>query len=156
MNAVSASAGIGVSGWVACRFDDLTLLFSRDDVAEQITAADLEIARGGGLEVGWLLWEDSRWPAYRLDRDLRPVDWEFDGSKTVMPVCANGQARGIVCDQVRSFDHPGAVVVHPLPGCLRRDGSPLAGLGLYETLRVGAVVEAETLIRFLNATVPGA
>ena len=69
----------------------------------------------------------------------------------MLPVCANAWARGIVCDQIRVFDHPVAVSLHPIPGCLRQGPSPIIALGLYETLRIGLVVRGDSMIRHLDA-----
>ena len=80
---------------------------------------------------------------------------EVDSGAVVLPVCANGQARGIVCDQIRRFDRPVAVSLHPLPGCLRERPSPVIALGLYETLRVGLVVRGDGMIRHLDAALKG-
>ena len=93
---------------------------------------------------------DELWPAYRLDNELAPVRWEATPTAVVLPVCANGQARGIVCDQIRTFDHPVAVSLHAVPGCLRERRSPVIALGLYETLRVGLVIRGDGMIRHLD------
>ena len=73
----------------------------------------------------------------------------------ILPVYADGQARGIVCDQIRTFDHPVAVSLHPIPGCLRHRPSPVIALGLYETLRVGLVVRGDSIIRHLDSVLGG-
>jgi hypothetical protein len=150
MSAASTSVGGVVSGWIACAFDDITLLIPMEDAGARIDADELEPA-SGKLQLGLLRWQDLQWPAYRLDRELAPVPFEPNASTVVLPVCANGEARGIVCDQIRSFDHPVAVTLHPVPGCLRERPSPVIALGLYETLRVGLVVRGDSLIRHLDA-----
>ena len=150
MSTLSPAVGGVVSGWIACSFDDVTLLIPMEDAGAR-TDADELVPAAEGLELGRLRWQDELWPAYRLDRELTPVAWELDPATVVLPVCANGQARGIVCDQIRSFDHPVAVSLHPVPGCLRERPSPVIALGLYETLRVGLVVRGDSLIRHLDA-----
>jgi hypothetical protein len=150
MNAASAVVGGVVSGWIACGFDEITLLIPMEDAGARIDADELDPA-SGHLQLGLLRWQDDHWPAYRLDRELRPVQWQTNASTVVLPVCSNGQARGIVCDQIRVFDHPVAVSLHPVPGCLRERPSPVIALGLYETLRVGLVVRGDSLIRHLDA-----
>jgi hypothetical protein len=142
--------GGSVTGWLACTFDDLTLLIPTDDAGTQ-SDADRLAAAVQGPELGMFLWQGELWPAYRLDRELRPVVWEMGSTTVVQPVCANGQARGIVCDQIRRFDRPEAVNLHPVPGCLRGRPSPVIALGLYETLRVGLVVRGDGMIRHLDA-----
>lgn len=144
------AASTGTSGWVACSFDDVTLLIPSSDVGERVAGDEIEVSNGDGLEVGWLTLDDGRWPVYRLDRDLMPVVWDQKATATVVPIIANRKARGILCDLVRVFNHADAVTVHPMPGCLQREGSPIAGLGLYETLRVGAVVHGEDFLRYLD------
>jgi hypothetical protein len=121
-----------------------------EDAGARADIEDLEPAPQG-LALGMLRWQDALWPAYRLNRELTPVAWEPKPATVVLPVCANGQARGIVCDQIRSFDHPVAVSLHPVPGCLRDRPSPVIALGLYETLRVGLVVRGDSVIRHLDA-----
>ena len=143
-----------VSGWIACSFDDLTLLIPMEDAGARSDASEL-IATAEGLELGMFRWQDELWPAYRLDRELRPVAWEANSTTVVLPVCADGQARGIVCDQIRSFDHPVAVSLHAIPGCLREGPSPVIALGLYETLRVGLVVRGDNMIRHLDTALKG-
>jgi len=155
MSATSAVVGGVVSGWIACSFDDVTLLIPMEDAGTRTEADDLMPSTAGGLELGLLRWQDELWPAYRLDRELAPVLWELGSTQPVLPVCANGQARGIVCDQIRSFDHPIAVSLHPISGCLRERPSPIIALGLYETLRVGLVVRGDSLIRHLDVALVG-
>ncbi len=150
MNAASPVAGNVVSGWIACNFDDITLLIPTEDAGARVDADEL-VPTAEGLALGMLRWQDALWPAYRLDRELVPVAWQMSPTTVVLPVCANGQARGIVCDQVRSFDHPVAVSLYPVPGCLRERPTPVIALGLYETLRVGLVVRGDSLIRHLDA-----
>jgi hypothetical protein len=150
MNAASPVVGNVVSGWIACSFGDITLLIPTEDAGSRVDADEL-VPTAEGLELGMLRWQDELWPAYRLDRELVPVAWQMSPTTVVLPVCANGQARGIVCDQVRSFDHPVAVNLYPVPGCLREHPSPVIALGLYETLRVGLVVRGDSLIRHLDA-----
>lgn len=140
-----------VSGWIACSYDGITLLIPMEDTGAQMEADELESSTATGLELGMLRWLDALWPAYRLDRELTPITWKPNSSAMVLPVCANGQARGIVCDQVRSFDHPVAVTLHPIPGCLRHRPTPVIALGLYETLRVGLVVRGDSMIGHLDA-----
>ena len=154
MSAVAPDIGGVVSGWIACGFDDLTLLIPMEDAGARSDVTEL-IPTAEGLELGMFRWQDELWPAYRLDRELTPVAWEMNPAGVVLPVCANGQARGIVCDQIRSFDHPVAVSLHPIPGCLRGRPSPIIALGLYETLRVGLVVRGDGLIRHLDAALKG-
>lgn len=154
MSAVAPVIGGVVSGWIACGFDDLTLLIPIEDAGARSDATEL-IPTAEGLELGMFRWQDELWPAYRLDRELTPVAWEMNPAAVVLPVCANGQARGIVCDQIRSFDHPVAVSLHPIPGCLRERPSPIIALGLYETLRVGLVVRGDGLIRHLDGALKG-
>jgi hypothetical protein len=154
MSAQAPVVGGVVSGWIACSFDDLTLLIPMEDAGARSDASEL-IATAEGLELGMFRWQDELWPAYRLDRELRPVAWEANAASVVLPVCANGQARGIVCDQIRSFDHPVAVSLHAIPGCLREGPSPVIALGLYETLRVGLVVRGDSMIRHLDTALKG-
>lgn len=155
MSTASPVVGSVVSGWIACSFDDVTLLIPMEDAGARLDVDDL-VPTAEGLELGMLRWQDELWPAYRLDRELAPVAWEMTRSAVVLPVCANGQARGLVCDQIRSFDHPVAVSLHPIPGCLRGRSSPVMALGLYETLRVGLVVRGDSLIRHLDNALRGA
>lgn len=155
MSATSSVVGGVVSGWVAGSYDDITLLIPLEDAGARIDADELESSTAGGLEVGMLRWQDELWPAYRIDRELTPVAWEPSSSAMVLPVYANGQTRGIVCDQIRSFDHPIAVSLHPIPGCMRHRPSPVIALGLYETLRVGLVVRGDSIIRHLDANLAG-
>lgn len=155
MSTVSPVVGGVVSGWIACSFDDITLLIPMEDAGARTDIDELAPA-SERLALGMLLWQDSLWPAYRLDRELNPVAWEATPTTVVLPVCANGQARGIVCDQIRSFDHPVAVSLHPVPGCLRDRPSPVIALGLYETLRVGLVVRGDGVIRHLDAVLKNA
>ena len=150
MNPASPVVGNVVSGWIACNFDDITLLVPTEDAGSRVDADEL-VPTAEGLELGMLRWQDELWPAYRLDRELVPVAWQMSPTTVVLPVCANGQARGIVCDQISSFDHPVSVSLYPVPGCLRERPSPVIALGLYETLRVGLVVRGESLIRHLDA-----
>lgn len=151
MSTASPIAGSVVSGWIACTFDDVTLLIPMEDAGGRIDADELAPS-AQALELGMLRWQDELWPAYRLDRELAPVAWRASPSAVVLPIYANGQARGIVCDQVRSFDHPVAVSLYPVPGCLRERPSPVIALGLYETLRVGLVVRSDSLIRHFDTT----
>ena len=154
MSTATPDLGGAVSGWIACSFDDLTLLIPTDDAGAWSDAHQL-VAPAQGRELGMFRWQDELWPAYRLDRELTPVAWEIDSTAVVLPVCANGQARGIVCDQVRRFDRPVAVSLHPVPGCLRERPSPIIALGLYETLRVGLVVRGDSMILHLDAALKG-
>ena len=149
MSAASPVVGSVVSGWIACSFDDITLLIPMEDAGTRLDAEDL-VPTAEGLELGMLRWQDELWPAYRLDNELAPVRWEATPTAVVLPVCANGQARGIVCDQIRTFDHPVAVSLHAVPGCLRERRSPVIALGLYETLRVGLVIRGDGMIRHLD------
>lgn len=151
MSATSAAVGGVVSGWVACSFDDVTLLVPMEDAGARVDIEDLAPPAASGLELGRLAWQDELWPAYRLDRELVPVAWQPSATTVVLPVWANAQARGIVCEQIRVFDHPVAVSLHPIPGCLRQAPSPVIALGLYETLRVGLVVRGDGMIRHLDA-----
>ncbi len=155
MSAASSVVGGVVSGWIACSFDDVTLLIPMEDAGARTEANELVPPTATGLELGSLRWQDALWPAYRLDGELVPVTWELGSTEMVLPICADGQARGIVCDQIRSFDHPIAVSLHPIPGCLREGPSPVIALGLYETLRVGLVVRGDSMIRHLDAAVRG-
>ena len=154
MSTATRVPGIAVSGWIACNFDAITLLIPMEDVGAWSDAHKL-VAAAQGRALGMFRWQDELWPAYRLDRELTPVAWEMDSTAVVLPVCGNGQARGIVCDQIRRFDRPVAVSLHPLPGCLRERPSPVIALGLYETLRVGLVVRGEGMIRHLDAALKG-
>ena len=154
MSTATRVPGIAVSGWIACSFDDITLLIPMEDAGAWSDAHEL-LAAAQGRELGMFRWQDELWPAYRLDRELAPVAWEVDSAAVVLPVCANGQARGIVCDQIRRFDRSVAVSLHPLPGCLRERSSPVIALGLYETLRVGLVVRGDGMIRHLDAALKG-
>lgn len=150
MNTSSAGVGAVVSGWIACSFDDVTLLLPMEDAGTRADIEDL-VPAAEGPALGMLRWQDELWPAYRLDCELTPVWWKPNPATVVLPVCANGKARGIVCDQIRSFDHPVAVSLHPVPGSLRGRPSPVIALGLYETLRVGLVVRGDSVIRHIDA-----
>lgn len=152
MSGASPAVGSVVSGWVACSFDDVTLLLPMEDAGARVDVEDL-VPTAQGLELGMLRWQDELWPAYRLDNELSPVTWKATPSAVALPVCANGQARGIVCDQIRTFDHPVAVSLHAIPGCLRESRSPVVALGLYETLRVGLVIRGDGMIRHLDELV---
>ena len=155
MSASSPVVGNVVSGWIACGFDGITLLIPLEDAGARVDIDELEPATDGGLSAGAIRWQDASWPVYRLDRELNPVEWLPDPGAAVLPVCANGEARGIVCDQIRTFEHPVAVSLHPIPGCLRQRPSPIIALGLYETLRVGLVVRGDSIIRHLDAALGG-
>ena len=155
MSAPSSVVGSVVSGWIACSFDDVTLLIPLEDAGERIELDDLEPAEKGDLCLGMIRWRDQPWPAYRLDRELTPVHALAGPSAAVLPVFSDGQARGIVCDQIRTFEHPVAVNLHPVPGCLRQKPTPVMALGLYETLRVGLVVRGDSIVRHLDAIVGG-
>ena len=155
MSAASSVVGGVVSGWIACSYDEITLLIPMEDAGARIDADELEPSNAGGLELGMLRWQDAPWPAYRLDRELTPTAWELTSTAMILPVYADGQARGIVCDQIRTFDHPVAVSLHPIPGCLRHRPSPVIALGLYETLRVGLVVRGDSIIRHLDSVLGG-
>lgn len=150
MSLASPVVGSVVSGWIACTFDDITLLLPTEDAGARVDVEDL-VPTAQGLELGMLRWQDELWPAYRLNNELMPIAWEATRTAVALPVCANGQARGIVCDQIRMFDHPVAVTLHSIPGCLRERRSPVIALGLYETLRVGLVIRGEGMIRHLDA-----
>lgn len=155
MSASASVVGGVVSGWIACSFDDITLLIPMEDAGSRTDADDLAPSTAGGLELGLMRWRDELWPVHRLDRELKPVAWDLASTARVLPIIANGQARGIACDQMRSFDHPVAVSLHPVPGCLRDRPSPVIALGLYETLRVGLVVRGDSMIRHLDAALDG-
>ena len=155
MSAASSVVGGAVSGWIACSYDEITLLIPMEDAGARTDADELEPSTTGGIELGMLRWQDALWPAYRLDRELSPIQCEPTATALVLPVYADGQARGIVCDQIRSFDHPVAVSLHPIPGCLRNRPSPVIALGLYETLRVGLVVRGDSIIRHLDSVIGG-
>jgi len=155
MSTPSSVVGSVVSGWIACSFDDVTLLIPLEDAGTRIEVDDLEPAKGDQRSLGTIHWHDEPWPAYRLNRELAPTDWLPSSAAAVLPVCANGQARGIVCDQIRTFEHPVAVSLHPVPGCLRQRPTPVIALGLYETLRVGLVVRGDSIIRHLDAALGG-
>ena len=155
MSAASPVVGGVVSGWIACSYDEITLLIPMEDAGARIDADELEPRPADGLALGMLRWQDAPWPAYRLDCELTPTAWELTPTAMVLPVYADGQARGIVCDQIRSFDHPVAVGLHPIPGCLRHRPSPVIALGLYETLRVGLVVRGDSMIRHLDSVLGG-
>lgn len=155
MSSPSSVVGGVVSGWIACRFDDVTLLIPLEDAGARVELDELESAKGHDPALGMIRWRDDSWPAYRLDRELAPIRWTADSGAAVLPVYANGQARGLVCDQIRTFEHPVAVSLHHVPGCLRQRPSPVIALGLYETLRVGLVVRADSVIRHLDAVLGG-
>lgn len=155
MSAESLVVGEVVSGWISCTYDDITLLIPIEDTGARVDADELESSTSDGLEVGMLRWQDALWPAYRLDRELAPTQWRPTPSAMVLPVYSDGQVCGIVCDQIRSFDHPIAVSLHPIPGCLRHQPSPVIALGLYETLRVGLVMRGDGIIRHLDAALGG-
>ena len=155
MSSPSSTVGSVVSGWVACGFDDVTLLIPLEDAGARVDFDELEPADESDLCAGMLRWRDERWPAYRLDRELAPVPRPAVPSAAVLPVYAHGEARGIVCDRIRTFEHPVAVSLHPMPGCLRQKSSPVIALGLYETLRVGLVVRADGIIRHLDTMIGG-
>ncbi len=152
MSTPSPVVGSVVSGWIACTFDDITLLIPMEDAGTRLDAEDL-VPTAEGIELGMLRWDGELWPAYRLDRELVPFAWEPGPTSVVLPVCAEGQVRGLVCDQIGTFDHPVAVTLHAVPGCLREGRSPVIALGLYETLRVGLVVRGDSLIRHLDTAV---
>jgi hypothetical protein len=155
MSVASTVVGGVVSGWIAASFDDITLLIPMEDAGARVDADELEPSAAGGLELGMLRWQDTLWPAYRLDCELSPIEWQPTSTSVILPVCSNGRARGILCDQIRSFDHPVAVSLHPIPGCLRHRPSPVIALGLYETLRVGLVVRGDSMMRHLDAVLDG-
>lgn len=155
MSAASSVVSGVVSGWISCTYDDITLLIPMEDTGARVDADELKSPTSDSLEIGMLHWQDVLWPAYRLDRELAPTQWQPTPSAMVLPVYSDGQARGIVCDQIRSFDHPIAVSLHPIPGCLRDRPSPVIALGLYETLRVGLVVRGDGIIRHLDAVLGG-
>ena len=75
MSASSPVVGSVVSGWIACGFDDVTLLIPMEDAGARMDAEDL-VPTAEGLELGMLRWQDELWPAYRLNRELAPVTWE--------------------------------------------------------------------------------
>ena len=151
MSAVAPLVVGVVSGWVACSYDDITLLVPIEDTGTQMGIDELESSMVSGLELGMLRWQDGLWPAYCLDRELAPRTYKPTSSARVLPVCANGQARGIVCDYIRILDHPVAVTLHAIPGCLNYRPTPVIAFGLYDTLRVGLVVRGESIIRHLDA-----
>ncbi|NIM28795.1 MAG: hypothetical protein GTO67_09790 [Gammaproteobacteria bacterium] len=155
MSATSAVVAGVVSGWIAGTFDDITLLIPTEDAGGRVDLDELAPSTSTDLALGMLHWQDTLWPVYRLDRELSPIEWQPSPSTVVLPVFADGQARGILCDQIRSFDHPVAVSLHAIPGCLRHRASPVIALGLYETLRIGMVVRGETLIRHLDSVIGG-
>lgn len=155
MSAPSSVFANVVSGWIACGFDGVTLLIPVEDAGERVEIEDLEAASEDDTCLGMFRWRDAPWPAYRLDRELAPVRAPVGPSAAVLPVFADRQARGIVCDQIRTFEHPVAVSLHAIPGCLRQKPSPVIALGLYETLRVGLVVRGDGIIRHLDAIVGG-
>ena len=75
MSTVAPVVGGVVSGWIACSFDDLTLLIPMEDAGARSDAAEL-VPTAEGLELGMFRWQDELWPAYRLDQELTPVAWE--------------------------------------------------------------------------------
>ena len=79
MSAGAPVVGGVVSGWIACSFDDVTLLIPMEDAGAR-TDADELVPTAEGLELGMLRWQDELWPAYRLDRELEPVAWSEQGT----------------------------------------------------------------------------
>lgn len=156
MSSPSAAVGGIVSGWIACSFDDITLLIPLEDAGARVEIDALEPAKAGDdLSLGMIRWQDQPWPAYCLDRELTPRQGLGSSVAAVLPVCANGEARGIAFEQIRTFEHPVAVSLCPIPGCLRQRPTPVIALGLYETLRVGLVVRGDGIIRHLDAVLGG-
>ncbi|MDX1433627.1 MAG: hypothetical protein R3286_14385 [Gammaproteobacteria bacterium] len=152
----AAAVAAESSGWMACTFDGVTLLLPRVDVATRVELGDLAPASGDGPSVGAIEWRDGSWPVYRLDRELRVgADAESNATLAVL-VFARGVGRGLVCEQVRTLDAPAAVTPHAMPGCLRNPASPIAALGLYETLRVGLVTRGEDLIHYIDTALGAA
>ena len=151
----AAAVAAESSGWMACTFDGVTLLLPRADIGTRVELSELAPADEGGAEVGRIEWRDQSWPVYRLDRELGVAALGDSSATLAILVLARGVGRGIVCEQARALDAPGAVTAHPMPGCLRNPASPIAALGLYETLRVGLVTRGEDLIRYLDESLGG-
>lgn len=156
----AAAVAAETSGWMACSFDGMTLLIPRVDIGTRVELSELapvnDAARGNGFEVGWIDWRDESWPVYRLGRELEVRELDDSVATLAILVYARGVGRGIVCEQARTLDAPGAVTAHPMPGCLRRPLSPIVALGLYETLRVGLVTRGEDLIHYMDNSLGGA
>ncbi len=83
MSAASSVVGGVVSGWIACSFDDVTLLIPMEDAGARTEANELVPPKTTGLELGSLSWQDALWPAYRLDGELVPVTWELGSTEMV-------------------------------------------------------------------------
>jgi len=159
MSANLPDAGVETSprnGWAALRFAAVTLLLPRGDVAGRIPIERLEARQDDGPgPAAWGEFEGELVPIYRLDDELRPVPEARDGEVGAVVVRSAERLVGLACEQVRELETPGAVDVKPLPACLENAASPVTALGLYETIRVGLVVNGADLLRHLDGSADG-
>lgn len=170
----AAPAPLTLAGWALLTMDGVTLALPQKDIVTIELVSALQPVQDGGNEIGWFAQDAQRWPVYCLDRGfalaptLAPavrVCVLFRCNSYTPPLPAlSPSVRGNV-NELRTLGLAGTQVsllaadadlsVPPLPTCLARPGSPLAGLALHRDAIV-AVVHAQPLGLYLSTLLEAA
>lgn len=140
-----------IAGWMVGSFDGVRLALPQREVRLIELLGDLKRPTDDtGPECGWLAHADgAAWPAYSLDAAMR-LQTRMPETRRVCVFFAAGDAvLGLACDRIVSLAADADLAAEPLPGCMRTQGSPLAGIARYAD-GIAAVVAASELATYIN------
>ncbi len=123
-----------VSGWTVLSIDELRLALPQRDLLQFELAADLR-APGADLAPAagrFVTGSEESWPVYRLDESLQLRPTRSGARGLCVFFEDEGRTRGLLCDRVWALDEDAALVVEPVPGCLRGPPSPATGLAQFQ------------------------
>ncbi|MDH3644262.1 MAG: hypothetical protein OES38_19305 [Gammaproteobacteria bacterium] len=123
------------------------LLLPQSEIRMLELVLDINTADQPVNGVGWLSFENSRWPVYCLNGELNPLT-ELPAARRICALLSLDDGYfGLVCAEVTAVQ--GDVRVRSLPAAMARPDSPLRGLALHGD-RLGLVSTAAALAGFLG------
>lgn len=125
------------------------LFLPQNDIRILESVLDVSTADRPVNGVGWLRFEESRWPVYGLDEALRPLaTLPFQQRICALLTCAHGYF-GLMCTDVATLQGS-QIRIRSLPAAMTSPNSPVCGLAL-DHGRVCLVSTAAALAGLLQA-----
>jgi hypothetical protein len=126
VHAPASVNGLPTPPYMSLSFDGRTLVLSQYDVRILAPRADLELQSPPVGGVGWIAFEDRRWPVYCLDADLQRKDAVSEARRICALLKYGERYLGLLADQAQALGED--VRVQPVPPCMGDPDSPVVGL----------------------------
>ena len=137
----ATSALLNISG--------LSLVLPQTDIRALESATDVEAGGAEPFSIGWIQYEQQRWPAYCLSHELSLLVDVPEARRACVLLGAGAGYIGILCDEVSIGKQEVPGQQHELPSAMRMLNTPVLGLIALDEDNIACVTNAQMLVAYI-------